>query len=62
MDVLGGSDGEESACNVGDLGSVPELARSPGKGDSYPLQYSRLENYMDKTVHGVIKSQTRLSH
>ena len=60
--ILSGSDGEESACSVGNLGSVPELARSPGKGDSYPLQYSHLENYMDNTVHGVIKNQTRLSH
>ena len=49
--------------NVGDLGSIPGLGRSAGKGNSYPLQYSGLENYMDKrarwaTVHGVPKSQT----
>ena len=58
----GGSDGQESACNVGDLGSVPGLGRSPGEGNSYPLQYSHLENSMDSMVHGVAKSQTWLSH
>ena len=40
----GGSDGEESTCNVGDLDSIPELGRSPGGGHGYPLQYSFLEN------------------
>ena len=39
-----GSDGKESACNVGDLGSIPRLGRSPGGGHGYPLQYSCLEN------------------
>ena len=53
--------GKESACNVGDLGSIPGLRRSPGEGQGYPLQYSGLENSMDYTVHGVAKSQTRLS-
>ena len=53
--------GKESACNVGDLGSIPVLARSPGEGNSYPLQYSGLENSMDCIVHGVAKSQTWLS-
>ena len=43
----GGSDGKESACNAGDLGSVPELGRSPGRGHGNPLQYSSLEN-----IHG----------
>ena len=43
----GGSEDEESACSVGDLGSIPGLARSPGEGNSYPLQYSGLENSMD---------------
>ena len=43
----GGSAGKESACNAGDLGSVPRLERSPGEGNSYPLQYSGLENSMD---------------
>ena len=40
----GGSDGKESACNVGDLGSIPGLGRSPGGGHGNPLQYSFLEN------------------
>ena len=44
MDFPGGSDGKESACNVGDLGSVPGLRRSAGGGHGNPLQYSRLEN------------------
>ena len=56
-----GSAGKESACNVGDPGSIPELGRSSGKGKGYPLQYSGLENSMDCIVHGVAKSQTRLS-
>ena len=52
-----------TAGNVGDLGSVPGLGRSPGEGNSNPLQYSCLENSMDggawqATVHGVAKSQT----
>ena len=44
----GGSAGKESACNVGDLGLIPGLERSPGEGNSYPLQYSGLENSMDR--------------
>ena len=44
----GGSDGEESTCNVGDLGSIPGLGRSPGEGNGNPLQYSCLENSMDR--------------
>ena len=51
----------ESACNAGDLGSVPGFGRSPGEGKSYPLQYSGLENSMDCIVHGVTKSWTQLS-
>jgi len=43
-----GSDGKESACNAGDLGLIPELGRSPGEGKGYPLQYSCLENSMDR--------------
>ena len=63
----GGSDGKESACNVADLGLISGLGRSPGEGNSYPLQYSGLENSMDRgawmgTVHGVTKTKTRLSH
>ena len=62
----GGSDGKESACNVGDLGSIPGPGRSLGKGNGNPFQYSCLENPMNRgawlaTVHGVRKSQTRLS-
>ena len=56
----GGSAGKESACNAGDLGSIPGLGRSLGEGKGYPLQYSGLENSMDCIVHGVTKSQTRL--
>ena len=56
-----GSDGIESACNSGDLGSIPGLGRAPGEGKGYPLQYSRLENSMDCIVHGVAKSRTQLS-
>jgi len=52
--------GKESACNVGDLGSIPGLGRSPGEGKGYPLQYSGLENSMDCIVHGVAESQTQL--
>ena len=50
--------GKESACNVGDLGSIPGLRKSPGEGKGYPLQYFGLENSMDCTVLGVAKSQT----
>ena len=58
---------KESACSVGDLGLVPGLGRSPGEGNGNPLQYSCLENSMDggawqAIVHGVTKSQTRLSN
>ena len=56
-----GSAGKESACNVGDLGSIPRLGRSPGEGKGYPLQYSGLENSMDSALHGVTKSWTWLS-
>ena len=54
----GGSDGKESACNVGDLGSVPGSGISPREGNGYLLQYFCLENFMDRgtwwgTVHGV---------
>ena len=57
------ADGKESACNAGDLSSVPGLGRSFGEGNGNPLQYSCLENSMDRgawqaTVHGVTKSQT----
>ena len=54
----GGSAGKESACNVGELGLIPGLGRSPGEGKGYPLQFSGLENPMDCTVNGVAKSWT----
>ena len=54
--------GKESACNAGDLGLIPGLGRSLGEGKGYPLQYSGLGNSMDCIVHGVTKSQTRLSN
>ena len=62
----GGSDSKESACDVGDLGLIPGLGRSPGGGHGNPLQYSCLENPMDReawwaTVRGVTKNQTWLS-
>ena len=62
----GGSNGKESACNAGDLGLIPGLGRSPGRGHGNSLQYSSLENFMDRgawqaTVHEVAKSRTRLS-
>ena len=53
-----GSAGKESTCNVGDLGSIPGLEKSPGEGNGYPLQYSGLENSMDCIVPGVAKGQT----
>ena len=56
----------EFACNTGDLGSVPELGKSPGEKNGNPLQYSCMENFMDRvawraTVHGDTKGQTHLS-
>ena len=54
---LVGSAGKKSACNAGDVGSVPALGRSPGEGNSYPLQYSDLENSRDCIVHGVTKNE-----
>ena len=60
-----GSDGKESACNVGDPGLIPRSGRSPGEGNGNPLQQSYLENPMDGgawcfTVHGVTNSWTPL--
>ena len=65
-DFPGGSDGKASAYNAGDPGSIPGSGRSSGEGNGNPLQYSCLENPMDRgawwaTVHGVTKSQTQLS-
>ena len=61
----GGSYAKESACNTGDLDSIPGFGISPGEGNSNPLQYSGLGNPMDRgawlaTVHGIPKSRTRL--
>ena len=61
LGFLYGSAGKESACNAGDLGSIPGLGRFSGEGKGYPLQYSGLENSRDYTVHGFAKSWTRLS-
>ena len=66
MGFPGGSDSKESACDAGalrDLGSIPESIRSPGAGHGYPLQYSCLEDPMDRgawwaTVHGVVEADT----
>ena len=57
-----GSAGKDSACDTGDLGLIPGLGRSPGDRKGYPMQYSGLENSMDCIVHGVAKSQRRLSN
>ena len=50
----GGSDGKESAYNVGDPGLIPGLGRSSGEGNGYPLQYSHLENFMDRGAYSFI--------
>ena len=62
----GGSDSRDSACNAGNLGLILRSGRSPGEGNDNPLQFSCLENPMDRgawwlTVHGVAKSRTQLS-
>ena len=62
MGFPGGSDDKEFACDAGDTGSVPGLGRSPGEGNGNTLQYSCLENSMDRgawkaAVHGVTKNQ-----
>ena len=59
--------GKESGCNAGDLGSIPGSERSPGGGNGNPLEYSCLENPMDRgawwaVIHGVTTSWTRLSN
>ena len=64
--LSGSSDSKDSVCNAGDPDSIPGLVRSPGEGHGTPLQYSCLENSMDRgawrvTVHGVTKSWTQLS-
>ena len=66
MGFPGGSDGEESACDVGDSGSIPGSGTFPGEGNGYPLQYSSLENSTERvawraTAHRVTKSWTGLT-
>ena len=66
MGFHSGSDDKEPACNAGDLGLIPGSGGAPGEGNGDPLQYSCLENSMDRgtwraTVHGVTKSLTQLS-
>ena len=61
MGFPGSSDGKEFTCNAGDVGSIPGSERSPGEGNGYPLQYSNLENLMDRgawqaMVHRITKS------
>ena len=63
MGFPGGSDSKESSCNAGDLGLIPGWGRCPGEGNGHPLQYSGLENSMDRgacqaTVNGVAKTRT----
>ena len=67
MGFPGGSVGKGAACNAGDLGLIPGSGRFSGKWNDCPLQYSCLENFMDKgawqaTVHGVSKRSTQLSN
>ena len=67
MGFPGGLDGKASSGNTGDLGSIPGSERYPGEGNGSPLQYSSLENPMNRKawwarVHGVAKSRTRLSN
>ena len=66
MCFAGGSENKASACSAGDLGSIPGSGRSPAEGNGNPLQYSCLENPVDRVswwaaVHGITKSQTQLS-
>ena len=66
MGFPGGSDNKEPACNAGDLGLIPGSGRTPGEGNGYPLQYSCLEDSMDRrvwqvTVQEVTESRTRLN-
>ena len=67
INLPGGTDGKESTCNARDIGLIPGSGKSPGGGNSYSLQYSCLENSMDRgawqaTVHEFAKSWTRLSN
>ena len=55
MGFLGGSVGKESACNAGDLGSIPGLGRSPGEGKGYPLQYSDTTHFIDHDAENSVR-------
>ena len=61
LELVCGSVDKESTFSAGDLGSIPGLGRFPREGKGYPLQYSGLESSMGSIVHGVAKSQPRLS-
>ena len=61
LGLHGGSAGKDSACSVGDLGSIPGLGRCPGEGKGHPLQCSGLESPVDCTVHGAAESRRWLS-
>ena len=61
--LSGGSDNKESACNSGDLGSIPGLRRSPGEGNGYPLQCSCLENPVDRGAwRAIVLGSQRVGH
>ena len=60
LPLPGGSDGEDSACSVGDLASIPGLGGFPGEGNGYPLQYSCLENSMDREGFINVSSNTSI--
>ena len=62
MGFPGGSDSKQSACTMGDLGSIPGLGRSTGEGNSNPLQYSMDRGDEQAIVHGVSNNQTELSN
>ena len=62
LDIHGGSDDKESACNEGDPGLIPELGRSPGEGNGYPLRYSCLENSMDRGAWRAIAGYSPWGH
>ena len=60
---LGGSDSKESACNAGDLGSIPGLGKSPGEGNGNPLQYCYLENAMDRGAwQATVQGSKKVGH
>ena len=62
MGFPGGSDGKESVCNAGDLGSIPRSGRAPGGGHSSPLQYSSLEDSMDRGAWRATVPRVAITH